>query len=217
MGPTTVADYMNQKNATLNTGDRMEEEMKQFRKCLGVGANNLRGDDEQSALGSLLVDEKEAHKLPPNMPNFDPTLDLNRKKNYVGPPCPPGHPYDPFGEDREYFKERVEGAALFAPPEERDPHFFENFGRDEKFVKEAKALLDLGETNGNLEMIRLNKKFDIFLKRFMKVEEDIKEIKNNFFRVMHCAFAKYEEGFKRKNEYLERRRVRKREEIERGV
>lgn len=51
----------------------------------------------------------------------------------------------------------------------------------------------------------------------MKVEEDIKEIKNNFFRVMHCAFAKYEEGFKRKNEYLERRRVRKREEIERGV
>ena len=66
-------------------------------------------------------------------------------------------------------------------------------------------------------MIRLNKKFDIFLKRFMKVEEDIKEIKNNFFRVMHCAFAKYEEGFKRKNEYLERRRIKKREEIERGV
>ena len=78
-------------------------------------------------------------------------------------------------------------------------------------------MLDLGETNGNLEMIRLNKKFDIFLKRFLKVEEDIKEIKNNFFRVMHCAFAKYEEGFKRKNEYLERRRIKKREEIERGV
>ena len=34
---------------------------------------------------------------------------------------------------------------------------------------------------------------------------------------MHCAFAKYEEGFKRKNEYLERRRIKKREEIERGV
>ena len=176
-----------------------------------------QNNNEESAIGSLLVEEKDAHKLPPNMPNFDPTLDLNRKKQYIGPPCPPGHPYDPFGEDREYFKERVEGAALFAPPEERDPNFFENFGRDEKFVKEAKALLDLGETNGNLEMIRLNKKFDIFLKRFMKVEEDIKEIKNNFFRVMHCAFAKYEEGFKRKNEYLERRRVRKREEIERGV
>ncbi len=176
-----------------------------------------QNEDEPSNIGSLLVEEKDAHKLPPNMPNFDPTLDLNRKKQYIGPPCPPGHPYDPFGEDREYFKERVEGAALFAPPEERDPNFFENFGRDEKFIKEAKALLDLGETNGNLEMIRLNKKFDIFLKRFMKVEEDIKEIKNNFFRVMHCAFAKYEEGFKRKNEYLERRRVRKREEIERGV
>ena len=162
----------------------------------------------------LLVEESDAHMLPPNMPNFDPTTEQQRNRMaYVGPPCPPGHPYDPFGEDREYFKERVEGAALFAPPEERDP----NFGRDEKFYKEAKALLDLGETNGNLEMIRLNKKFDIFLKRFMKVEEDIKEIKNNFFRVMHCAFAKYEEGFKRKNEYLERRRIKKREEIERGV
>ena len=34
---------------------------------------------------------------------------------------------------------------------------------------------------------------------------------------MHCAFAKYEQGFKRKNEYLERRRVKRREEIERGV
>lgn len=66
-------------------------------------------------------------------------------------------------------------------------------------------------------MIRLNKKFDIFLKRFLKTEEDLREIRNNFFRVMHCAFAKYEEGFKRKNEYLERRRVKKREEIERGV
>ena len=86
-----------------------------------------------------------------------------------------------------------------------------------KFIKEVKALLDAGETNGHLEMIRLNKKFDIFLKRFMKFEEDIKEIKNNFFRVMHCAFAKYEEGFKRKNEYLERRRAKKRYEIEVGV
>eukprot|EP00347_Sterkiella_histriomuscorum_P019960 403339632 len=216
-GPTTVAEYLNQNSNVLHKGDRMDEELKLFRQHIGVGANTMRDEEQNSALGSLLLDEKEAHKLPPNMPNFDPTLDLNRKKQYIGPPCPPGHPYDPFGEDREYFKERVEGAALFAPPEERDPHFFENFGRDEKFYKEAKALLDLGETNGNLEMIRLNKKFDIFLKRFMKVEEDIKEIKNNFFRVMHCAFAKYEEGFKRKNEYLERRRVRKREEIERGV
>ena len=34
---------------------------------------------------------------------------------------------------------------------------------------------------------------------------------------MHCAFAKYEQGFKRKNEYLERRRVKRKEEVERGV
>ncbi len=106
---------------------------------------------------------------------------------------------------------------MFAPPEDRDPNFFQNFGKTEKFIREHKAILELGETNGNLEMIRLNKKFDIFLKRFMKFEEDIKEIKNNFFRVMHCAFAKYEEGFKRKNEYLERRRAKKRYEIEVGV
>ena len=55
------------------------------------------------------------------------------------------------------------------------------------------------------------------MKRFMRAEEDIKEVKQNFYRVMHCAFAKYEQGFKRKNEYLERRRVKRKEEIERGV
>jgi hypothetical protein len=71
--------------------------------------------------------------------------------------------------------------------------------------------------NTGIEIIRLNKKFDIFMKRFMRAEEDIKEVKQNFYRVMHCAFAKYEQGFKRKNEYLERRRIKRKEEIERGV
>jgi len=46
--------------------------------------------------------------------------------------------------------------------------------------------------NTGIEIIRLNKKFDIFMKRFMRAEEDIKEVKQNFYRVMHCAFAKYE-------------------------
>lgn len=75
----------------------------------------------------MLVNEKDAPEaLPPNMPNFDPFLEAEKGKmrNYDGPPCPPGHPFDPFGEDREYFKERIEAAALFAPPEERDPNFF---------------------------------------------------------------------------------------------
>ena len=81
----------------------------------------------------------------------------------------------------------------------------------------AKALFDDGSGNTGIEIIRLNKKFDIFMKRFMRAEEDIKEVKQNFYRVMHCAFAKYEQGFKRKNEYLERRRVKRKEEIERGV
>lgn len=71
------------------------------------------------------------HLLPPNMPNYNPNY-VNPNK-FAGPPCPPGHPFDPFGEDREYFKERVEGAPLFAPPEERDPNFFQTFGRDAKF------------------------------------------------------------------------------------
>ena len=106
---------------------------------------------------------------------------------------------------------------MFAPPEDRDPNFWQNFGRDVKWIREHTAMLESGETNGNLELIRLNKKFDIFLKRWMKFEEDLKEIQTNFFRVMHCAFAKYEEGFKRKNEYLERRRAKKRYEIEVGV
>jgi hypothetical protein len=34
---------------------------------------------------------------------------------------------------------------------------------------------------------------------------------------MHCAFAKYEQGFKRKNDYLEKRRFKKKEDIEKGV
>ena len=76
---------------------------------------------------------------------------------------------------------------------------------------------DDGSGNTGIEIIRLNKKFDIFMKRFMRAEEDIKEVKQNFYRVMHCAFAKYEQGFKRKNEYLERRRIKRKEEIERGV
>ena len=46
--------------------------------------------------------------------------------------------------------------------------------------------------SSSLEIIRLSKKFDIFMKRFMRAEEDVKEVKQNFYRVMHCAFAKYE-------------------------
>lgn len=34
-----------------------------------------------------------------------------------------------------------------------------------------------GVINTGIEIIRLNKKFDIFMKRFMRAEEDIKEVK----------------------------------------
>jgi hypothetical protein len=76
---------------------------------------------------------------------------------------------------------------------------------------------DDGTGNTGIEIVRLNKKFDIFMKRFARAEEDIKEVKQNFYRVMHCAFAKYEQGFKRKNEYLEKRKFRSAQAIERGV
>jgi len=36
---------------------------------------------------------------------------------------------------------------------------------------------DDGSGNTGVEIIRLNKKFDIFMKRFMRAEEDIKEVK----------------------------------------
>ena len=74
-----------------------------------------------------------------------------------------------------------------------------------------------GTGNTGIEIVRLNKKFDIFMKRFARAGEAIKEVKQNFYRVMHCAFAKYEQGFKRKNEYLDRKKIRKENAIERGV
>ncbi|CDW89903.1 UNKNOWN [Stylonychia lemnae] len=96
--------------------------------------------------------------------------------------------------------------------------YVDSLNREERYAQKAKAMFDDdGSGNTGIEIIRLNKKFDIFMKRFMRAEEDIKEVKQNFYRVMHCAFAKYEQGFKRKNEYLERRRVKRREEIDRGV
>lgn len=96
--------------------------------------------------------------------------------------------------------------------------YVDSLNKEERYMQKAKAMFDDdGSGNTGIEIIRLNKKFDIFMKRFMRAEEDIKEVKQNFYRVMHCAFAKYEQGFKRKNEYLERRRIKRKEEIERGV
>jgi hypothetical protein len=65
------------------------------------------------------------------------------------------------------------------------------YGRDDH-QEQGDPLHDPTLGNTGIEIIRLNKKFDIFMKRFMRAEEDIKEVKQNFYRVMHCAFAKYE-------------------------
>ena len=94
----------------------------------------------------------------------------------------------------------------------------DNLNKEERYAQKAKMMFDDdGTGNTGIEIVRLNKKFDIFMKRFARAEEDIKEVKQNFYRVMHCAFAKYEQGFKRKNEYLEKRKFKKVESIERGV
>mgnify|MGYP001807129390 CR=1 FL=1 len=71
--------------------------------------------------------------------------------------------------------------------------YVDSLNREERYAQKAKAMFDDdGTGNTGIEIIRLNKKFDIFMKRFMRAEEDIKEVKQNFYRVMHCAFAKYE-------------------------
>jgi hypothetical protein len=98
--------------------------------------------------------------------------------------------------------------------------FLTNAGgdREARYAEKAKAMFDDdGSGNTGIEIVRLNKKFDIFMKRFARAEEDIKEVKQNFYRVMHCAFAKYEQGFKRKNEFLEKRKMRRTNDIDKGV
>jgi hypothetical protein len=50
--------------------------------------------------------------------------------------------------------------------------------RDERYAQKAKAMFDDdGSGNTGIEIVRLNKKFDIFMKRFARAEEDIKEVK----------------------------------------
>jgi hypothetical protein len=71
--------------------------------------------------------------------------------------------------------------------------YVDSLNKEDKYAQRAKQMFDDdGSGNTGIEIIRLNKKFDIFMKRFMRAEEDIKEVKQNFYRVMHCAFAKYE-------------------------
>ena len=71
--------------------------------------------------------------------------------------------------------------------------YVDSLNKEDKYMQRAKQMFDDdGSGNTGIEIIRLNKKFDIFMKRFMRAEEDIKEVKQNFYRVMHCACAKYE-------------------------
>ena len=78
---------MNLKQSTLANEnyakkDRNEEEMDKFKKHIGLGAS-AEAQHIQGSYGArpppsgsgLLVDESDAHLLPPNMPNFDPTAE----------------------------------------------------------------------------------------------------------------------------------------------
>lgn len=56
--------------------------------------------------------------------------------------------------------------------------YVDNMNREERYAQKAKNMFDDdGSGNTGIEIIRLNKKFDIFMKRFMRAEEDIKEVK----------------------------------------
>ena len=162
-----------------------------------ITQQNMAGGAEQSAVsqtvGPQMTPQNGGTNLNGDMPTIQsmhPPIDFSNSN--IGPTMTmntvPAGGGDPYG-GGEHTQEQAAGDPLHDPT--------------------------LGNTG--IEIIRLNKKFDIFMKRFMRAEEDIKEVKQNFYRVMHCAFAKYEQGFKRKNEYLERRRIKRKEEIERGV
>ena len=56
--------------------------------------------------------------------------------------------------------------------------YVDSMNREERYAHKAKNVFDDdGTGNTGIEIIRLNKKFDIFMKRFMRAEEDIKEVK----------------------------------------
>ena len=56
--------------------------------------------------------------------------------------------------------------------------YVDSLNKEERYMQKAKAMFDDdGSGNTGIEIIRLNKKFDIFMKRFMRAEEDIKEVK----------------------------------------
>ena len=105
-----------------------------------------------------------------------------------------------MNQGNDFGENSVVGGGTFAD----NMAYVDSLNKEERYMSKAKAMFDDdGSGNTGIEI--------------MRAEEDIKEVKQNFYRVMHCAFAKYEQGFKRKNEYLERRRVKRKEEIERGV
>lgn len=56
--------------------------------------------------------------------------------------------------------------------------YSDSLNKEDRYMQKAKAMFDEdGSGNTGIEIIRLNKKFDIFMKRFMRAEEDIKEVK----------------------------------------
>jgi hypothetical protein len=56
--------------------------------------------------------------------------------------------------------------------------YVDNKNASERYAAKAKAMFeDDGTGNTAIEIMRMNKKFDIFMKRFMRAEEDIKEVK----------------------------------------
>jgi hypothetical protein len=52
-------------------------------------------------------------------------------------------------------------------------NYVDSMNREERYQQKARAIFDEADGSGNtgIEIIRLNRKFDIFMKRFMRAEE----------------------------------------------
>lgn len=82
------------------------------------------------------------------------------------------------GHDNDYPKEDFGDEISVMNSYADNVGYVDSMQREERYAQKAKAMFDEdGTANTGIEIIRLNKKFDIFMKRFMRAEEDIKEVK----------------------------------------
>jgi hypothetical protein len=107
----------------------------------------------------------------PLVTSMHPTLNMNEPSNLNGNSVIGGatslNNGNALGEDNSVINSYADNMA-----------YVDSLNKEERYMQKAKAMFDDdGSGNTGIEIIRLNKKFDIFMKRFMRAEEDIKEVK----------------------------------------